>query len=73
MYCCFVYHIFLSVLETKVGPSVRDRQLLVRTSNFLYISLQIDVWISQNFAQDPQFVSLALNTASYGLILYYVL
>ena len=35
-----------SVLETKAGPSVRDQQLLVKTSNFLNISLQIDVWIS---------------------------
>ena len=33
----------ISVLETKAGPSVRDRQLLVRTRNFLHISLQINV------------------------------
>ena len=41
-----------TVFETKAGPSVRDRQLLVRTSNFLHISLQINVWISQNSDQD---------------------
>ena len=52
-----------SVLETKAGLSVRDRQLWVRTSNFLHISLQIDVWISQNSDQDTgNFFSLALNT-----------
>ena len=34
---------FRPMLETKVSPSVRDRQLLVRTSNFLHISLQINV------------------------------
>ena len=44
----------LAVLETKAGPSVRDRQLLVRTRNFLHISLQINVWISQNYDQDRQ-------------------
>ena len=49
------------VLETKAGPSVRDRQLLVKTSNFLHISLQIDVWISQNFAQDQQLFQLSLE------------
>ena len=31
-----------TVLETKAGPSVGDRQL-GRTSNFLHISLQIDI------------------------------
>ena len=31
------------VLETKAGPSVWDWQLLVRTRNFLHISLQINV------------------------------
>ena len=47
------------VLETKAGPSVRDRQLLVRTSNFINISLQIDVWISQNSDQDRQLFQLS--------------
>ena len=32
----------VAVLETKAGPSVRDRQLLVRIRNFLHISLQIN-------------------------------
>ena len=31
---------------------VRDWELLVRTRNFLHISLQINVWISPNSAQD---------------------
>ena len=52
-----------TVLETNAGPSVWDQQLLVRTSKFLHISLQINVWISQNSAQDWQLFSLALNTA----------
>ena len=56
-----IKHLRFSVLETKAGPSVRDRQLLVRTSNFLHISLQIDVWISQNFAQDRQLFQLSLE------------
>ena len=47
------------VLETKAGPSVQDRQLLVKTSNFLHISLQINVWISQNSDQDPQLFQLS--------------
>ena len=49
----------LAVLETKAGPSVRDRQLLVRTRNFLHISLQINVWISQNSDQDRQLFQLS--------------
>ena len=48
-----------TVLETKAGPSVRDRQLLVRTRNFLHISLQINVWISQNSDQDRQLFQLS--------------
>ena len=47
------------VLETKAGPSVRDRQLLVRTRNFLHIYLQINVWISQNSDQDRQLFQLS--------------
>ena len=47
------------VLETKVGPSVRDQQFLVRTSNFLHISLQINVWISQDPDQDRQLFQLS--------------
>ena len=47
------------VLETRAGPSVRDRQLLVRTRNFLHISLQINVWISQNPDQDRQLFQLS--------------
>ena len=43
-----------AVLETKAGQLVRDQELLVRTRNFLYISLQINVWISQNSDQDRQ-------------------
>ena len=35
--------VYYAVLETKAGPSVQDRQLLVRTRNFLHISLQINV------------------------------
>ena len=50
---------FQPVLETKAGPSVRDQQLLVRTSNFLHISLQINVWISQNPDQDRQLFQLS--------------
>ena len=50
-----------AVLETKAGPSVQDRQLLVRTSNFLHISLQINVWISQNSDQDQQLFQLSLE------------
>ena len=50
-----------AVLEIKAGPSVRDRQLLVRTSNFLHISLQIDVWISQKSDQDRQLFQLSLE------------
>ena len=53
-----------AVLETKASLSVWDRQLLVRTSNFLHISLQIDVWISQNFAQDRQLFQLSLEHCS---------
>ena len=52
----------LTVLETKAGPSVWDRQLLVKTSKFLHISLQIDVWISQNSDRDRQLFQLSLNT-----------
>ena len=48
-----------AVLETKAGPSVRDWQLLVRTRNFLHISLQINVWISQNPDQDRQLFQLS--------------
>ena len=48
-----------TVLETKAGLSVRDRQLLVRTRNFLHISLQIDVGISQNSDQDRQLFQLS--------------
>ena len=48
-----------AVLETKAGPSVRDLQLLVRTRNFLHISLQINVWISQNSDQDQQLFQLS--------------
>ena len=48
----------LSVLETS-SPSVRDRQFLVRTRNFLHISLQINVWISQNSDQDLQLIQLS--------------
>ena len=35
--------VFTAVLETKAGPSVRDQQVLVRTSNSIHISLQINV------------------------------
>ena len=38
---CISNHI--PVLETKAGPLVRDRQLLVMTRNFLHITLQINV------------------------------
>ena len=56
----FLYHdTYLAVLETKAGPSVRDQQLLVRTSNFLHISLQNDVLISQNSDQDRQHFQLS--------------
>ena len=56
----FTYLLVLrSVLETKAGPSVRDRQFLVRTRNFLHISLQINVWISQNSDQDRQLFQLS--------------
>ena len=48
-----------SALETKAGPSVRDRQLLVRTRNFLHISLQINVSIAQNSDQDRQHFQLS--------------
>ena len=48
-----------AVLETKAGPLVWDRQLLVWTSNFLRISLQINVWISQNNDQDRQLFQLS--------------
>ena len=41
----------------------KDQQLLVRSRNFLHISLQINVWISQNSDQD--FFSLVLNTVSH--------
>ena len=54
-----IYGNFQTMLETKASPSVRDRQLLVRTSNFLHISLQIDVWIYQNFDQDRQLFQLS--------------
>ena len=53
------------VLETKAGPSVRDWQLLVRTSNFLHISLQNDVWISQNSDQDRQLFQLSPEHCNY--------
>ena len=59
------------VLETKAGPSVQDRQLLVKTSNFLHISLQINVWISQNSDQDPQLFQLSpehCNALIHGLV-----
>ena len=56
-----------AVLETKAGPSVRDRQLLVRTSNFLHISLQIDVWISQNSDQDQQLFQLSPEHWAQGM------
>ena len=48
-----------AVLETKAIPSVRDQQLLVKTRNFLHISLQINVWISQNSYQDRQLFQLS--------------
>ena len=48
-----------AALETNVGPLVWDRQLLVRTSKFLHISLQINVWISQNSDQDRQLFQLS--------------
>ena len=47
------------MLETKAGPAVWDRQILVRTSNFLHISLQIDVGISHNFDQERQLFQLS--------------
>ena len=46
---CYWYR---AVLETKAGQSVRDRQLLVRTRNFLHISWQINLWILENSDQD---------------------
>ena len=57
-----------TVLENKAGPLVRDRQLLVRTSKFLNISLQIDVWISQNSDQDRQLFQLSLEHGKRHLI-----
>ena len=45
-------YISLPDLETKTGPSVRDQLLVVRTSNFLHFSLQINVRIFQNSNQD---------------------
>ena len=50
---------FQPVLETKASLSVWDRQLLVRTRNFLHISLQINVLISQNSGQDRQLFQLS--------------
>ena len=47
------------VLDIKAGPSVWHWQLLVRTFNFLHISLQINVWISQNSDQDQQLFQLS--------------
>ena len=47
------------MLETKGSPSVRDRELLVKTSNILHISLQTNVWISQNSDQDRQLFQLS--------------
>ena len=55
------------MLETKAGQSVRDRQLLVRTSNFLTIYLQIDVWISQNSDQDRQLFQLSPEHCTHSL------
>ena len=48
-----------TVLETKAGPLVRDPQLLVRTRNFLHISLHINAWNSQNSDQDQQLFQLS--------------
>ena len=55
--------VLASVLETKAGLSVRDRQLLVRTSNFLHISLQIMFEFLKILIRTGNFLSLALNTA----------
>ena len=49
----------ISVVETKAGPSVRDQQLSVTASNFLHISLQINVYIFQNSDQDWQLLQLS--------------
>ena len=46
-------------LRTKASPSVWDWQFWVRTSNFLHISSQINVWISQNSEQDRQLFQLS--------------
>ena len=59
--------------EIKFSEEVRDRQLLVRTSNFLNISLQIDVWISQNSDQDRQLFQLSPEHCSkswWDLLMY---
>ena len=67
------------MLDTKAGLSVRDQQLLVSTRNFLHISLQIHVWISQNSDQDRQLFQLSpehwptctnnLNTVHYFVMI----
>ena len=54
-----IHTMSFSVIETKADLWVWDRQLLVRTSSFLHISLQIDVWISKNSDQDWQLFQLS--------------
>ena len=48
-----------AMLENKTGPSVQDQQLLVRTSNFLHISLQIIVSNFQNSDRDQHISHLS--------------
>ena len=53
------------VLKTKISPSVRDKHLFVKISNFLHISLQINVEIFLNSDPDRQLFQLSpepLNT-----------
>ena len=61
VYFSHIIFMFISVpvFETKASPSVRYRQLLVRTRNFLHISLQINVWITRNSDQDRQLFQIS--------------
>ena len=51
----------LAALDTKAGPSIWDQQLLVNTSNFLYIYLQFSIELLQNSDQDQQLFNLVLT------------
>ena len=56
-----------AVLETA-GPSVCDQQLLVRTSNFVDVSLQIIVEMIKNSDQDWELFQLSSEHCPWGWI-----